>query len=87
VGCPDADLVIVASRRKEGWDTGTVVLTGSGSYRVGTIVERTIGGHLRTLYPLSEHNDLEVFRRTVRYELPAGTPEGSQRPGSSPDGP
>jgi hypothetical protein len=69
-GIPNADLVIVASRRKEGWDAGTVVLTEGATYRVGQILERTIAGRLRTLYPLTEHKDLEVFRRTVRYELP-----------------
>jgi hypothetical protein len=37
-------------------------------YRLGEPVERTVEGHLRTLYPLKEHNDLEVARRSVRYE-------------------
>src|SRR5205814_7511186 len=53
VGLPEAQLVIVASRRKPGWDAGTVVLTDGPSYRVGTIVERTMHGRLRTLYPLN----------------------------------
>src|SRR6266545_2076608 len=70
VGLPDAELVIVASRQKAGWDAGTVLLTIGPSYRVGTIVERTIHGRLRTLYPLTEHKDFEAFRRTVRYDLP-----------------
>jgi hypothetical protein len=70
VGLADSDLVIVASRLKEGWDVGTVVLTDGATYRVGPIVERIIAGRLRTLYPLTEHKDLEVFRRAVRYELP-----------------
>jgi hypothetical protein len=69
VGMPGAELVIVASRQKPGWDTGTVILTDGPSYRVGHIVERTIHGRLRTLYPLTEHKDFEVFRRTVRYDL------------------
>lgn len=70
VGLPDAQLVIVASRQKPGWDAGTVVLTDGPSYRVGPIVERTMHGRLRTLYPLTEHKDFEAFRRTVRYQLP-----------------
>ncbi len=70
VGLGNAELVIVASRQKPGWDTGTVVLTEGPSYRVGAIVERTIHGRLRTLYPLTEHKDFEVFRRTVRYGMP-----------------
>jgi hypothetical protein len=69
-GLPDAELVIIASRRKAGWDAGTVLLTDGPSYRVGTIVERTMHGRLRTLYPLTEHKDFEAFRRTVRYDLP-----------------
>jgi len=70
LGLPDAQLVVVASRRKPDWDAGTVVVTNGPIYRVGVIVERTIHGRLRTLYPLTEHKDFETFRRTVRYELP-----------------
>ena len=64
------DLVIVASRVKPGWNKGTVVMSATKAYRVGTVEERTIAGRLRTLYPLTEHKDLEVFRRTVHYDLP-----------------
>jgi hypothetical protein len=67
---PQADLVIVASRRKPDWDAGTIVMTSDRFYRVGYIVERTMHGRLRTLYPLTEHRDHEVFRRAVRYEMP-----------------
>lgn len=66
---PEADLVIIASRRKPGWEKDTVVVTASATYRIGTIVERDVEGRLRTLYPLIEHRDLEAFRRTVRYEF------------------
>ena len=67
-----AEFVIVASRRKAGWDKGTVLLTENGAFRVTTIEERTLGGRLRTLYGVSEHRDLEVFRRAVQYNLPPG---------------
>jgi hypothetical protein len=70
LGLADAEIVIVSSRRKMDWDKGTVVFAGEKCYRVGTIVERTIGGQLRTLYPLTEHRDLEVVRRAVRYDMP-----------------
>jgi len=70
VGLPDAHLVVVASRRKTDWDAGTVVITADAVYRVGVIVERTIRGRLRTLYPLTEHKDFETFRRTVHYTMP-----------------
>lgn len=70
LGMPGVDLVIVASRVKPEWDKGTVVISATKAYRVGTIEARTIAGRLRTLYPLTEHKDLEVFRRSVRYDLP-----------------
>jgi hypothetical protein len=69
-GVPGCDLVIVSSRRKAGWDRGLVLITADACYRVGEPVERTVAGRLRTLYPLTEHRDLEVIRRQVRYELP-----------------
>jgi hypothetical protein len=56
--------------RKPGWDRGTVVFTPETAYRIGEPVEKTIAGRLRTLYPLTEHNDLEAVRRSVHYDLP-----------------
>ena len=70
-GIPGCDLVVVVSRRKEGWDRGVVVFTQTACYRIGEPVERTIAGRLRTLYPLTEHRDLEAIRRSVRYDLPS----------------
>ena len=69
-GLPSADLVIISSRRKEGWTAGLVVDTGETWYRLAEPIERTVEGRLRTLYPLTEHRDLEVARRRVHYELP-----------------
>jgi hypothetical protein len=69
-GIPGCDLVIVAARRKPGWERGLVVFTQSACYRLGDPVERTIAGRLRTLYPLSEHRDLEAIRKSVHYDLP-----------------
>ena len=46
------------------------VFTADGCYRLGEPVEQTIAGRLRTLYPLTAHDDLEVIRRSVRYDLP-----------------
>jgi hypothetical protein len=69
-GMPPCDVVIVAARRKPGWDRGTVVFTAGTAYRIGDPVEKTIAGRLRTFYPLTEHNDLEAVRRSVRYDLP-----------------
>lgn len=72
-GIPDCDFVIVSTRQKPGWDWGVVVITQSACYRIGNPVERTIGGRLRTLYPLTEHRDLEAIRRSVHYNLPPGS--------------
>lgn len=66
-----SDLVIIAARRKADWTVGTVVDTGDKWFRVLVVEERKIGGWLRTLYGISEHRDLEAFRRAVRYEMPA----------------
>lgn len=69
-GMPGADLVVVSSRRKEGWERGVAVLTQEACYRIGEPEERTIAGRLRTLYPLTEHRDHEAIRKSVRYDLP-----------------
>jgi hypothetical protein len=69
-GIPDCDFVVVSSRRKPDWERGLAVFTDDGCYRLGEPVEQTIAGRLRTLYPLTAHDDLEVIRRSVRYDLP-----------------
>jgi hypothetical protein len=70
-----ADFVVVASRRKEIWVRGTVLDCDGRYFRVGTAVDRTLPGGLRTLYPLIELPGTEVFRRVVRYDLPALQPD------------
>jgi hypothetical protein len=67
---PGCDLVVVSSRRKPGWARGVVVFTATTCYRIGDPVERTIAGNLRTLYPLTEHKDLEAVRKSVNYDMP-----------------
>lgn len=69
-GLAPCDVVIVSSRRKDGWERGVTVLTADAAYRVGEPVERVVAGRLRTLYPLTTHADLEMIRKAVRYELP-----------------
>ena len=76
-GIPGCDLVVVASRRKPGWERGTAVFMPEGCYRIGEPVEQTVAGRLRYLYPLSEHADLEVIRRSVQYERPQATDAAS----------
>ncbi len=76
-GVAACDFVIVSSRRKPGWEQGVAVFTQDGAYRIGEVVERTIAGRLRTLYPLTTHADFEAIRKSVHYDLPAarGRPE------------
>ena len=74
IGIPEADLVVLASRIKDDWDHGTVVLSDDGEFRVIGIEDRTVDGRLRRLYSLQRHTDLEAFRRTVRYEFPGKEP-------------
>ena len=69
-GVPACDLVVVSARRKAGWENGVAVFTREACYRLGEPIERTVAGHLRTLYPLREHRDLEAIRRSVHYDLP-----------------
>ena len=69
-GFPDADLVVVASRRKPEWEAGTFVITTEKWFKLGMPLERQMPGGLRTLYPLTEITANEVLRRGVRYELP-----------------
>jgi hypothetical protein len=81
-GIPGCDFVIVSSRRKPGWERGVVVFTPAACYRIGEPVERTITGRLRTLYPLSEHKDLEAVRKSVEYDLPtARSADAASEPG------
>lgn len=70
-GIPGCDLVVVSSRRKPGWERGVAVITQDACYRIGEPVEQHVAGRLRTLYPLSEHKDLEAIRRSVQYDLPS----------------
>ena len=70
----EADFVVVASRRKEGWTPLTTVIADSVRLRVGDPLERNVDGLLRTCYPLKVIRDLQVDRRIVRYEWPKEAP-------------
>lgn len=70
-GLPACDLVVVTARRKPGWARDVVVYTANTCYRIGDPVERVIAGNVRTLYPLTEHTDLEAVRKSVTYDMPS----------------
>ena len=69
-GVEDADLVVIASRRKPEWDAGAIVVTDDKWYTLGASIEQQMPGGWRTLYPLTELHHHEVLRRAVRYTLP-----------------
>ena len=70
LGMPDADLVVIASRRKPEWDAGAIVVTEEKWFKLGQAAEQQMPGGWRTLYPLSEMHHHEVLRRAVPYTLP-----------------
>jgi hypothetical protein len=70
----EADFVVVASRRKEGWTSLTTVIADSVRLRVGDPLERNVNGLLRTCYPLKVIRDLQVDRRIVPYDWPKEAP-------------
>lgn len=83
-GALEAAYVIVASRRKRGWEPGVIVITAEAWYRIGSSFERRTPGGLRTVYPLLEVAATEVLRRSVTYELP---PLGDAYPVGPPPAP
>lgn len=74
-GFANCDFVLIASRKKDGWTKGAVVHTGTHRLTLGEPIDRTAGGKLRTVYPLTVKTDLSVDRRVVNYEWPEGAPE------------
>jgi len=70
----EADYVIVASRRKEGWTLLTTVIADSVRLRIGDPLERNVDGLLRTCYPLKVIRDIQVDRRIVHYDWPKDAP-------------
>jgi hypothetical protein len=69
-GLPKVDYVVLASRRKPGWEEGVFVITGDVWYRLGKPFDMPLPFGLRTAYPLTEIKTLDVLRKGVRYELP-----------------
>lgn len=64
----EADFVVVASRRKEGWTKETTVVADSIRLRIGDPRDVSIEGYLRTCYPLKVIRDIQVDRRVVPYQ-------------------
>jgi hypothetical protein len=85
-GMPDADYVVIASRRKEGWTRGAFVMTPDTWYRLGEPFDIRLPAGLRTAYPLTALQTTEVVRRGVRYELPPlDAPPTRRQPATTPE--
>lgn len=66
-----ADLVVLASRRKAEWTSGATVMTRDQWYRLAEPFDLETPAGLRTAYPLTKFDTVEVVRRGIEYELPA----------------
>lgn len=78
-GLTGVDFVIVSSRRKPGWDTGTWVITDDGWFVLGEPFDRPMPNGLRTVYPLTAQTTLEAVRKSVPYQLPPLRPATPRR--------
>jgi hypothetical protein len=65
-----SDYVVIASRRKPEWEAGAIILTSTDWYRLGAPIDADMENGLRTLYPLTKLDAVEVVRRGIQYELP-----------------
>ena len=66
----DADYVVLASRKKAEWTAGAIIMTSTDWYKLGTPFDIDTPAGLRTAYPLTKMEAVEVLRRGIRYELP-----------------
>lgn len=69
----DADYVLLSSRRKPEWEKGAIVMSSEDWYRLGAPYDMETPSGLRTAYPLTKLETVEVVRRGIMYELPALT--------------
>jgi len=72
----DADYVVLASRRKAEWNPGAIILTRTDWYRLGVPFDLQTPAGLRTAYPLTKMETVEVVRRGIKYDLPRLTKTG-----------
>jgi len=84
-GLAGVDFVIVSSRRKPGWTKGTWVTTDDGWFVLGEPFDRPMPNGLRTIYPLTVQNTLEVVRKSVPYKLPPMRSSPPARPAKPPE--
>jgi hypothetical protein len=64
------DYVVLSARRKAEWTAGAIILTSTDWYKLGVPFDMQTPAGLRTAYPLTKMDTVEVVRRGIRYELP-----------------
>lgn len=69
-GLTGVDYLVLASRRKPEWNAGAIILTSGDWYRLGAPFDLETPSGLRTAYPITRMDAVEVVRRGIRYELP-----------------
>jgi hypothetical protein len=69
-GLAGVDYVVLAARRKAEWNAGAIVMTGDDWYKLGVPFDLDTPAGLRTVYPLTKMETVEVVRRGIQYELP-----------------
>jgi hypothetical protein len=75
----DADYVVLAARRKAEWNPGAIVMTSGDWYKLGAAFDIETPAGLRTAYPLTKMDVVEVVRRGIQYELPRLVPQSKTR--------
>ena len=74
------DYVVLSARRKPDWDAGAIVMTGTDWYRLGVPFDMDTAAGLRTVYPLTRMDAVEVVRHGIQYELPRLVPGRTKKP-------
>lgn len=69
LGVPGADVVIVASRPKDGWTPGLMLVSSDGCYLLGAPLRRRVDRRERILYPVVKKRDSAIVRKSVAYDL------------------
>jgi hypothetical protein len=64
------DYVVLSARRKPEWTAGAIILTSTDWYKLGVSFDMPTAAGLRTAYPLTKMDTVEVVRRGIQYELP-----------------
>jgi hypothetical protein len=81
LGLPSTDVIVLAARQKADWTAGTIVVTPDAWFRLAEPFDVELPQGLRTAYPLTQLETIEVLRRSVTYTLPPlqRAPQGLHR--------